>query len=1028
MAEQINLVGQFTDNITPKLKKLDRELKSITAAFTKLGGKIRPVTKEMGKLAMASERVSNSMKAQRQDITASTQALRAYTTASRKAATQQRKMKPAAMPRASRTPASRGGGGGGAFAAGGTIALGGIGMQLSSAVTSGILKGFDIGVGLLRKPFEFLANGIGERIEDEMSDIKAAGGIYAIAKRMDNPFVKSFAEAESLTKETNRYLAELAGALPGDTQDYINVAKQISDSIGMIISNDREGALRIGRELAERRGEDTSVFDGGGVAATQAAYKELTGELTKQTVLASGGSKMGAMGLPQLTERMISSDTLSTGMFRRYSAVFRDPQIMSALERNIAEINATAKSSSERYEAIQKMYEEVVTPEYVRRVQRSTQGVMEALKTTFMNPEVGLLGLGRPIELAAGASNDLAIRFDQFGRMLDKNNEVTTDVTKAAREALSAFEYLRDIFANVMIVLQPLIESITQLYDPFKELGAELDKIRNATMKFQNVYELANSSLDKVIEGLTGEAKKNMTSTKGMRASLMAVTSAFKEFGVFTDKTASEMYDTLLSENTTVEQIQKMVPEFIDLFLNSAAGAKVGGSIGTVLGKVLKTFADVIVGLFGDASVKNEFVKGFVDGFTNAGGMTAVTDIFNLVFDKIKDLIFEAITNFPKQAALLGGLALAPLALPALPFALSELGPALGAVSKGFGRMGRVLKVVMGGKGFLLLGKKLPIIGAAIAGIAKLFEGGSIFDALSAGGGAAAGAAIGTAIAPGIGTIIGGIVGEAIGGMPEISKIIQDTLGSVWETIGPAFSLLSEAIGGVVWILGKIGEGISFVLSILPGLGKGFNILEAALFAVLSPFRLLELGVKGLYLAFLEAKNSIGLGSNEDRKNIAEGRLNLEQSTDQFRIDGDRARGLSNEEIKAEEYAVWSAAKARGDTDAMNRSARAMQTIEASMATPKYNGGGRSMSLGSAINTEMANKPSGSSLVIANSSEKVIPAYNGYSPSGLGGEMNIGGITVHVSGVDDPREIANQVADEILRAIQKSTYTELYTT
>jgi hypothetical protein len=48
-------------------------------------------------------------------------------------------------------------------------------------------------------------------------------------------------------------------------------------------------------------------------------------------------------------------------------------------------------------------------------------------------------------------------------------------------------------------------------------------------------------------------------------------------------------------------------------------------------------------------------------------------------------------------------------------------------------------------------------------------------------------------------------------------------------------------------------------------------------------------------------------------------------------------------------------------------------------ATPKYNGKGRSMSLGSAIATEMKNKPPGSSLVIANSSETVIPAFQGYN-------------------------------------------------
>ena len=41
--------------------------------------------------------------------------------------------------------------------------------------------------------------------------------------------------------------------------------------------------------------------------------------------------------------------------------------------------------------------------------------------------------------------------------------------------------------------------------------------------------------------------------------------------------------------------------------------------------------------------------------------------------------------------------------------------------------------------------------------------------------------------------------------------------------------------------------------------------------------------------------------------------------------------------------------------------------------------------------------------------------------------VTMGDINVSVSGVDDPKAIANQVAGEILHAIEKATYTELFT-
>ena len=87
------------------------------------------------------------------------------------------------------------------------------------------------------------------------------------------------------------------------------------------------------------------------------------------------------------------------------------------------------------------------------------------------------------------------------------------------------------------------------------------------------------------------------------------------------------------------------------------------------------------------------------------------------------------------------------------------------------------------------------------------------------------------------------------------------------------------------------------------------------------------------------------------------------------------------------------------------------------------------MSLSSAIATEQKNKPPGSGLVIANTSETVIPANKGYYPGmGGGGGISLSGVTINVSGVQDPKAIANVVAEEILYAIQKNTYKEIYTT
>lgn len=147
-------------------------------------------------------------------------------------------------------------------------------------IMQGMSRAFDAYKNILLKPFKFLMSGIQERIDDEMDDIKTAGGLFSISKRSENPFIQSFAEAESLTKETNRYLAELAGALPGDTQQYIGISRQISDGIYQILSNDKEGSLKLAQKIAGENGRTLNFEGMSGAKQIQSAGKELVGENT----------------------------------------------------------------------------------------------------------------------------------------------------------------------------------------------------------------------------------------------------------------------------------------------------------------------------------------------------------------------------------------------------------------------------------------------------------------------------------------------------------------------------------------------------------------------------------------------------------------------------------------------------------------------------------------------------------------------------------------------------------------------------
>ena len=224
------------------------------------------------------------------------------------------------------------------------------------------------------KPFQMFAGALQERVQDELSDISAAGGLSSIAKRQkDNPLVKSFQDAMDLTQVTNTYMATIADALPGNTQQYIEVGKRMSDTAARMIAADPAKAIAYAQELAAKEGAGRVISN------QKEAYTQIVGNMATQGVLAGlgdGGAGargvMGAYGLPQLMERMYNEDEVTMGQFQRYAAIFRDPKIMDALERFIPKINATMKGTVDRARVFDKFFEEVLPPEMIRAFERSS--------------------------------------------------------------------------------------------------------------------------------------------------------------------------------------------------------------------------------------------------------------------------------------------------------------------------------------------------------------------------------------------------------------------------------------------------------------------------------------------------------------------------------------------------------------------------------------------------------------------------------------------------------------------------------
>lgn len=984
MAEQINLVGNFTDNITPKLRKLDRELKNITKAFAKLGGKIRPVTKEMGKLAMASERVSNSMKAQRQDITSTTQAMRAYTTASRKAASQQKKLKPARMPRVPKAPKAtggRGGGMGGAFAAGGSVALGGVGMQLSSMMTQAIVRGFGLGTSILQKSFGFLSWAIRDGISDEMSDIQSAGGMFALDKKSspDKRLFKNFTQARNMQESLNRELAKSAASLPGATSDYVSASKQLTDTVFALYTKDENAFAALAKSQGGKDG-----------AGAEDQITTVLKKFTEQSVLLSQGGGKGGMPLGLLLEQLVTMENVSIdSMKRRYAQLKKNPLLANALKDAEGAINDAGAGTSQRMKAVFDALEAALPAEVVNSMRRSVDGVIEATRSAFLDQEVGLLGLRRPLESSVAA-------IDEYGRYVDEAGNVVKTAALAAKEQTTVFKLLRDVIAGFGLPLSEIAGILPQVFDPLEGLASGLFKMRQKAVDFAQMFDrYSNFFNDKKL------------SDAGARAGLAAFTNLIADLGGLSELERVANIEGLMSGKV---DFKTLVPRIMNQVLNSPLAEDFGEMIGSILGETVAMIAAMMTGVL-DTAEASGITKGFQKAWKAAGGTKALQTIFSTVFEKMGQALMLAVTTFPKESLIGGALALGPLLLPIIPSVISTI---LGSLSTaGFGAS------IAGGFAAILASPAL--LAAIIAGLAitaKATEGTrkALLGTGTDGGLAGAAQARTNAVRGGDGRLRSlqgnGLAGIMDGLMGELTWVLHDFV----KGFGDIFTGLYNIVVGLFTDPALLGEGIR---QIFTGLFSLFTMIGHLIIAI-------GYAVPGLIMGVLIAIKNLFLG-------IGHAIVGAWMNTDWTNKLGNDIQYL----FKSIGSAITSAAAAVGDWGMKLASSvgnffrnLANKIPGVNIAEPQYNGGGAGkMPLSSAIATENRMKPAGSHLVIANSSETVIPANKGYSPYGMGGGGGVNvtnNFTINGGGMD-PQALAEQVAAVVMNSVEEASYSEIYT-
>lgn len=914
---------------------------------------------------------------------------------------------------------------------------------IAGIAVEGVTRIMDMLVNSVGGAINYLKGAVQERVEDEMSDIKSAGGIFSIGKDKKVAWADTFDEGMALQKNLNAEMANLAAALPGTTNDYVRNMKQVTDTAMKAVTTDTQAMIK---ELNSMK--DLGIAE---VKTQQEAFVQTTKQLAKFSTLAEQGAS-GGTPFTMLMEQIIGAENVNIeGMKRRYVQL-RDPLLSGALKDFETEMNAAKAGSPKRIAAMFKALNKAFPPEVIAAMEKSADGIFQAMKSYLFDPDIGWFGLGRLIKMDFSG-----FKGSKMGKL---------------EETMSVFEMFVKMFGAFGQVLGPIIAELPKLMEVF-------DPLINPMKEFYVNAENTISNLN--------AAKKEFAGLKVsfpmFRASLKAIGQLAKSFGANqteVDKLNKMLYDPNINIGAALEQAMKTL-------FSSEAMERFGKAVGEALGGFLSMLAGLAEkgkGLVDQSGL----VKGFAEGWKKSGGSEAIAkiirDIIGFIVKAIIGLTAEAIRTDPIGMALIATIFVAPIRNAVINFLKQAAGMASSNIETAGNQMGRgrggsnraldlfrnrrmearrrlAMRNVRGAASF---GGELIGLGYETAGRpgSKIF-GGAMRGARSIGravpGAALAGGAIdmglalasgenfGKAAAGAIGTTLGGVVGSAFGpvgtmiGMTAGGMIGDAAAGAIEKIVakGPgveqmyAAQLQNDAAlkqlqaaklqrGGLepdkatytfgtfqqfsdrLKVLGLDADKAGIALRNLYGkreaaaaeadkAAKELNTKIAQLKAQNIPPDLIAKQVAPLQKQFNVASKNLAAAQAEfdaqfrKTPGVIQQSITRSLSTLSFKnietILGDKIA-----QIKVPQFAIAPGAltvKAPEQPGAPVKipnwkNANWQQKPKAPGLNPifqntkaQWEGG-----LGDAIASEMKNKPSGSDLVIANSSETVIPAAGGY--------------------------------------------------
>jgi len=976
MAEEIRLSGVFQDEITPKLKKLNKSIQKTTSHFAKLNKSLKPLSKVgktlntasrsakkfssttkslstgLTRVANTSSRVASGVGRTANNFQKASRAARSYSKSVKAASKANRSYR---NPKVKAMKGGGGGGGGGAGMAGiaGGTFIGGAALGIGRA-------GADLVLDAVRGGFEMVANGFSAGMADQVADITATGSVFGALKGAG--YKIDYAGAKDVAREIDLQIGKLVAKSPVPTEIITSLQRQLTDNLlpNMIKPMTDEG-MGIKEASKKATGVLASLYEQIAVATPDGIS---AGEASKSITAALSGASKSKLAMRSffMNNQVLLDELEKGGMFE-------------------------ATTLTERIKILRKGLNAAVPPEALAELRRTMKAAREGLFESITHVQVGLMGWGA--QFAKGADKTIKLlERDANGALVMVSRKIRTPLELVGATLGPAMNELTDIFGAISENLGPITQHMAEAFH--RLAGGPLQAL---TRTFKSISDGIISGAKTDYAAIGGEIVGNI---------LSAISTIFDNIAA-SGAGANNFLGRFMESLGNVfppEAQEKLKGQIIDFF--SFGIRNITRKLTPlVLLALWEGLSGVFEGLW-DAGLAGKFMALF-------GAFSLLKGPIGLVAGMFKSLgMFKGV--IPKM---LGGIAsIGAKLLPVISGVFSGIASAIAAVAAPvLAVVGVVLIVIAVVRNF---GSIMKVIGGIVQSTFGLLQ-------LAVGN-------LGLAFAglvEGIGELITKIPG--MGGLGEKIKEMGSTISKVSQDIKDSGNKNLERGGAKVQSgtaaiaaqtkadFAKIGSAISGIVPKFDGVGAGLT--EASN----------KVSTSGTSLSTKMTTTATSVGESGTKIGEAFTSVSNDILTDGASVStalNDVSAAIRNKVASINSIVAKASAPATTTT-----------TTTTTSASSSYNGNtSRTMPLSKAIATEQKNKPAGAGLVIANSSETIlpagsaIPAFSGFGGGPVSNNINVSITVARADNIEAWDDIAEHVAGRINEAMVDASYTEIHMT